>query len=180
MRVVGRAPALVGPRTAHGPFRSAPGRIWGDACRSPGSARAGDCERALRTGLAIFMLGLGIAWASFACAAFLSLAGMSTLIWGIGFVAVWGAVFGGPLLQILGSTLVLVRRANRLASVLILAGSVVITGIIVLDASGASSDWKHGRLDRSALAFEMTIIALAAAGNIGAIALFRFERPDPR
>jgi len=143
-------------------------------------ASHGDCEGRLKTALTIFMLVLGIAWALFACVAMSSLAGMSTPIRGIGFVAGWAAVFGSSLLQVLGSSLILVRRARRLAPALVLAGSIVITGIVLLDATKVPDDWKHGRLERSALLFELAVIALAAAGTFGAIALFRSRRLDPK
>jgi hypothetical protein len=57
-----------------------------------------------------------------------------------------------------------------------LAGSIIVTGLVVSDAGNVPGNWSHGRIGRGAALFELAVIGLAAAGNVAAVALLRSAR----
>jgi hypothetical protein len=86
---------------------------------------------------AIFLLLVGCLWAAFVVWMFLVLAGIADPVSLLSVASYWGGMLIGPLSLMVGSCLVLITDAKRVAAILITFGCLILTGYSVYNSVAA-------------------------------------------
>ncbi len=130
----------------------------------------------MTAGLAVLELIIGLLYAFSAYALFMTLAGMSTPIWGLEFVLFWGSYFGGAVLLVSGAILSLIRKVRLLAAWLLLIGGALLTAWNAWETRDVPGDVARGTFGIDALVLEVAMIGLVVVADIAAVKIWKRVR----